>query len=101
MEFINFEELIKSKIAECEEWLVGEEKARKNLDDANEALKNAYEAVENARVALAEYNEENIARVCEYRKELREHIGLVDVVADEPVVVEEEIPVAVEETPIA
>lgn len=87
MEFVNFEELIKAKVAECDEWLVGEEKAREDLVKAEDALKAAYVAVEGARVAVAEYNEDNIARVKEYRKELRDHLGIVD----EPEVVVEEV----------
>lgn len=87
MEFVNFEELIKAKVAECDEWLVGEEKAREDLSKAEDELKAAYLAVEEARVAVAEYNEDNIARVKEYRKELRDHLGIVD----EPEVVVEEV----------
>lgn len=87
MEFVNFEDLIKAKVAECDEWLVGEEKAREDLAKAEDALKAAYVAVEEARVAVAEYNEDNIARVKEYRKELRDHLGIVD----EPEVVVEEV----------
>lgn len=87
MEFVNFEELIKAKVAECDEWLVGEEKAREDLAKAEDALKAAYIAVEEARVAVADYNEDNIARVKAYRKELRDHLGIVD----EPESVVEEV----------
>lgn len=87
MEFVNFEELIKAKVVECDEWLVGEEKAREELANAEAALKAAYVAVEEARVAVADYNEDNIARVKAYRKELRDHLGIVD----EPEVVVEEV----------
>ena len=87
MEFVNFEDLIKAKVAECDEWLVGEEKAREDLAKAEDALKAAYVAVEEARVAVADYNEDNIARVAAYRKELRDNLGIVD----EPEVVVEEV----------
>lgn len=93
MEFVNFEELIKSKIAECDEWLGGEEEARVALGEAEHALEEAIKALDLAKEALGEYNAENIERVKEYRKELRSNLGLVD----EPEVVEE-APVA-EEVP--
>lgn len=90
MEFVNFEELIKAKVAECDEWLGGEEAARKALVDAEEALAKAHEDVEKARIELSDYNPENIDRVKAYRKELRDHLGIVD----EPEVVAVEEPIA-------
>ena len=90
MEFVNFEELIKAKVAECDEWLGGEEAARKALVDAEEALAKAHEDVEKARIELSDYNPENIDRVKAYRKELRDHLGIVD----EPEVVAIEEPIA-------
>lgn len=95
MEFVNFEELIKAKVAECDEWLGGEEDARKALADAEEALVKAHADVEKARVELSDYNPDNIERVKAYRKELRDHLGIVDepevIVAKEPIAT---IPVA-------
>ena len=89
MEFVNFEELIKAKVAECDEWLGGEEDARKALADAEEALAKAHADVEKARVELSDYNPDNIERVKAYRKELRNHLGIVDelevIVAEEPI----------------
>lgn len=85
MEIVNFNELIEAKIAECEEWLEGEEKARVAHGEAEHALEEAIKALDLSKAALGEYNAENIEKVKEYRKELRAHLGLVD----EPEVVEE------------
>lgn len=94
MELVNFEEIMRSKLNECEEWLVGKEKA-------DERLAKAEKEYEEAKYAVAEYTEENISRVVAYKNELKAKLGIVDEPVEEVVapIVEEAVPV--EETVIA
>lgn len=78
MELINIEQLMRAKLDECNDWLDGKDKAIVELEEARLAF-------EKAQANVAEYTDENIAKVVAYRDDLKSRLGIVDVV-EEPVV---------------
>lgn len=81
MEILNFESIMRDKLAECDEWLCGKDAAAQRLDSAEKEYVAAKEAFE-------EYTDDNIAKVTAYKSELKARLGIVD----EPEVAE--VPVA-------
>lgn len=77
MQIVDIEKLMRDKLNECDEWLLGK-------DNALVALEEARVAFEKAQAQVAEYTEENIAQVVAYRDDLKSRLGIVDVV-EEPV----------------
>lgn len=71
MQIVDIDKLMRDKLNECGEWLVGK-------DNAILALEEARIAYEKAQAQVAEYTDENILRVIEYRDELKLRLGIVD-----------------------
>lgn len=89
-----------AKLDECDAWLVGKDEAMAKLAEAEAKYNEAKEAV-------ADYTEENVAQVEAYRDDLRarlvalgvvEDVKPVEVVEEEPIV--EEAVAPVEEAPV-
>lgn len=77
MEIINFDNLMREKLAQCEEFLNGKDEAIAKRDEARLAL-------EKAEAALAEYdNADYVATIVAYRDDLKAKLGIVDEVVAE------------------
>lgn len=72
MKIVNFEDAMREKLNECNEWLTGK-------DDALVALVDAEAKYNLAKEAVAEYTDENVLAVTEYRNNLKSKLGFVDV----------------------
>lgn len=59
---VNYDEAKRAKVKECDEWLLGQEKALIELQKAQEKL--------------AEYTPENIAQVTNYVQNLKIELGI-------------------------
>lgn len=77
MELINIEQLMRDKLDECNEWLNGKDDAVAKLDEAEKAYGSARLAYEQAKNDVADYNDENIAQVSEYKRDLENRLGIV------------------------
>lgn len=93
MELINIEQLMRDKLDECNDWLGGKDKAVAKLDEAEKAYESARLAYEQAKNDVADYNDDNIARVSEYKRDLEHRLGIV---VEQPEV-ESEVEAACEE----
>lgn len=71
VEIIDYDQKMRDKLVECNEWLSGRDVAVANLAEA----KLAYE---NAQAQVAEYTDENIDLVVQYRDDLKRRLGIVD-----------------------
>lgn len=79
MEIVIFEDLMRKKLAECEDWLNGGEVAKERVAKAEAEL------VE-AQNALSQYNDQYIEEVKAYMSDLKARLGICDEkVCDEPI----------------
>lgn len=76
-EMIDIEKLMRDKLDECYDWLNGKDNAVAKLDEAEKAYESARLAYEQAKNDVADYNDENIARVSEYKRDLENRLGIV------------------------
>lgn len=77
MEIVNFEDLMRAKLAECDEWLDGYDDAVAKCADCEKAYEEARVALEKAKADVADYNDENIKRVSDYKAQLEDKLGIV------------------------
>lgn len=89
MEIVNFEDLMRAKLAECDEWLDGYDGAVEKCNDCEKAYEEARVALEKAKTDVADYNDDNIKRVSDYKAQLEDKLGIV-----KPVEVKQEAVVA-------
>lgn len=73
---IDIEQLIHDKLDECKAWLDGKDDAVVRLEDAEKAYESARLAYEQAKVDVAEYNDENIREVESYKHDLEVRLGI-------------------------
>lgn len=76
-EMIDIEKLMRDKLDECNEWLNGKDNAVAKLEDAEKAYESARLAYEQAKNDVADYNDENVAQVSEYKRNLEHRLGIV------------------------
>lgn len=101
MEIVNIEQLMRDKLNECDEWLNGKDEAVARLDEAEKAYEAARIDYERKKADVADYNDENVARVAEYKRDLEKRLGIepepvantVCVQCDNDEVVAEESPI--------
>lgn len=77
MEIVNFEDLMRAKLAECDEWLDGYDDAVAKFEDCEKAYEEARVALEKAKADVADYNDDNIKRVSDYKAQLEDKLGIV------------------------
>lgn len=106
MEIVNIEQLMRDKLTECDEWLNGKEEAVARLEEAEKAYEAARIDYERKQADVADYNDENVARVAEYKRDLEKRLG-IEPEPVYPIPVEEEVeapcadePVVIEEAPV-
>lgn len=77
MELVNFEDLMRAKLVECNEWLNGYDEAVARCVDCEKAYEDAKVAYEKAKADVADYNDDNIKRVADYKANLEDRLGIV------------------------
>lgn len=77
MEIINIEQLMRDKLNECDAWLNGKDEAVARLEEARLAYEAAKIDYESKQADVADYNDENVARVAEYKRDLEDRLGIV------------------------
>lgn len=78
IEIVDYEQKMRDKLTECDEWLNGKDNAVEELENAKIALALAQEKVN-------DYTDDNIAQVVAYRDNLKAKLGIVDEVCTEEV----------------
>lgn len=101
MEIVNFEDLMRAKLAECDEWLDGYDDAVAKCEDCEKAYEEARVALEKAKADVADYNDDNIKRVSDYKAQLEDKLGIVKPVeVAQEAVVSDSVSAPVEESVI-